>query len=281
MHVRKASVPHFYAGDCARATEQFLNRFSVPAEPAYPVAGIVPHAGCQYSGAVAAKVFQTIRQKRDVSTFVIFGAVHRWAGINGIYPRGAWATPLGDMEIDESLARRILDEAGEWTIEEPRVHHGEHSIEVELPFLKYLFPESRFVPIAVNPDSRAVPLGTRVGEIVKEFEGSVVIIGSTDLTHYGDVYYFTPTGYGPQAYQWLRENDALIIRLAERMEATALVEEASRHQNACGAGAMAATLAAAQILGARRGYQVEYTTSFDAMPEEEFRMAVGYAGLVF
>jgi len=281
MHVRRASAPQFYAVDCARATEQFLDGFSAPAEPAWPVAGIVPHAGWQYSGAVAAKVFQSIRQKRNPTTFVIFGAVHRWAGINGIYVRGAWATPLGNMEIDEALARRILDEAGEWTVEEPKVHNGEHSIEVELPFLKYLFPVARFVPIAVNPDSRAVPLGTRVGEIVRNFADSVVIIGSTDLTHYGDVYYFTPAGYGRQAHEWLRENDALIIRLAERMEAPAIVAEASQHRNACGAGAMAATVAAAQVLGAQRGYQLEYTTSFDVVPEDEFRMAVGYAGLVF
>jgi AmmeMemoRadiSam system protein B len=281
MQVREACAPHFYEGDCARSTARFLKEFSVPAQPGRPVAGIVPHAGWEYSGAVAAKVFESIRQKANPAAFVIFGAVHRWAGINGVFARGAWATPLGNVEIDEELAARILDATTEWTVEGPKAHSGEHSIEVELPFLKVLFPQAKFVPIAVNPDSRAVPLGSRVGEILRDFERPAMIIGSTDLTHYGDVYAFTPVGYGPQAHQWLRANDARILRLAEEMKATEIIEEAASHQNACGAGAMAATVAAAKVLGAQRGYQVVYTTSYDVVPADEFRMAVGYAGMLF
>ena len=281
MQVREACAPHFYEGDCARSTNRFLSGFSVPAQPARAVAGIVPHAGWQYSGAVAAKVFESIRQKANPATFIIFGAVHRWAGINGVFARGSWATPLGNIEIDEVLAARILDATSEWTVEDPKAHSGEHSIEVELPFLKYLFPQAKFVPIAVNPDSRAVPLGSRVGEIVRDFERPVVLIGSTDLTHYGDAYAFTPAGFGPRAHQWVHENDARILRLAGQMKAQEIIEEASSHRNACGAGALAATVAAAKVLGAGRGYQVEYTTSYDVVPEDEFRMAVGYAGILF
>src|SRR3990167_2469809 len=187
MEARKPSAPHFYAGDCARAADRFLQGFVATPEPARAVAGIVPHAGWQYSGAVAAKVFASIRAKALPTTFVIFGAVHRWAGINGVYARGAWATPLGAVPVDEALAARILEETPEWTVDDPKAHSGEHSIEVELPFVKYLFPEARVVPIAVNPDSRAVPLGQLVGEILRDYDRKVVVIGSTDLTHYGDV----------------------------------------------------------------------------------------------
>ena len=281
MQVRESCAPNFYRGDCARSTRQFLSGFSVPAQPVRAVAGIVPHAGWQYSGAVAAKVLESIRQKADPAAFVIFGAVHRWAGINGVFARGAWATPLGTVDIDEVLAARILEATSEWTVEDPGAHSEEHSIEVELPFLKYLFPQAKFVPIAVNPDARAVPLGSRVGEIVRDFERPVVVVGSTDLTHYGDTYAFTPAGFGPRAHQWLRENDARILRLAEQMKAPEIIGEAHSHHNACGAGALAATLAAATVLGAERGYQVDYTTSYDVVPEDEFRMAVGYAGMLF
>ena len=233
MEARKPSAPHFYPADCASAAERFLQGFRPPPEPARVVAGIVPHAGWQYSGAVAAKVFASVRAKASPITFVIFGAVHRWAGINGVYARGAWATPLGPVPIDETLAARILEETSEWTVDEPKAHTGEHSIEVELPFVKHLFPDARVVPIAVNPDSRAVPLGRRIGEIVQGLAGTVVVIGSSDLTHYGDVYGFTPAGTGPRAHRWMQDNDARILRLVEEMKAAEIPEEAHRHHNAC------------------------------------------------
>ena len=68
---------------------------------------------------------------------------------------------------------------------------------------------------------------------------------------------------------------------AEQMQATELVSEAARHQNACGPGVLAATVAAARALGTERGYLLDYTTSYDVAPEPVFRMAVGYAGLLF
>ena len=280
MEARRPSAPHFYAGDCARMADRFLQGFVATPEPARAVAGIVPHAGWQYSGAVAAKVFASIRAKALPTTFVIFGAVHRWAGINAVYGHGAWDTPLGDAEVDEALASRILEEAGEWVCEEPHAHSEEHSIEVQLPFIKYLFPEARVVPIAVNPDSRAVPLGQRIGEIVKRLAATVVFIGSSDLTHYGDVYGFTPAGFGPRAHRWMQDNDQRILRLVEQMKAAEIPEEAHRHSNACGAGAIAATVAAARVLGVESGFVLEHTTSYDVVPEGEFQMAVGYAGVL-
>ncbi len=281
MPVRAAYASQFYSGDCARSIGKFIAGFSVPSEPATPVAGVVPHAGWMYSGAVAAKVFESIRRRKNPETFVIFGAVHRWAGINGIYARGGWQTPLGVMEVDEDLAARILDAAHEWIDDDPKVHQGEHSIEVELPFLKHLFPKAKFVPVAVNPDSRALEVGRRVGEILKEYERTAVVIGSTDLTHYGDAYSFTPAGYGSGAHRWMQQNDARILQLAEEMRAPEILEEARSHRNACGAGALAATVEAARALGAQRGHLVEYTTSYDVVPEGSFRMAVGYGGLLF
>src|SRR3972149_6706199 len=100
MTVRRPAAPHFYAGDCVRATERFLRGFTPPAQPERVVAGIVPHAGWQYSGAVAAKVFESIRQKTPPATFVFYGAVHQWAGGIAVYARGSWSTPLGDIAVD-------------------------------------------------------------------------------------------------------------------------------------------------------------------------------------
>jgi hypothetical protein len=281
MTTRKPAAPHFYAGDCARATERFLQGYSPPEQPARIVAGIVPHAGWVYSGAVAAKVFETIRQKTNPETFIFFGAVHQWPGESAVYARGAWATPLGEIAVDSDLASKILDGSADLASENPAAHNGEHAIEVELPFVKYLFPEAKIVPISVSPDENAPAFGKRVGEILAGLGRTIVIIGSTDLTHYGNVYQFTPAGYGSAARRWQRENDARILKLAEQMKASEIVPEARSHHNACGPGALAATVAAAAVLGSRRGYLVEYTTSFDVAPEPEFRMAVGYAGILY
>ena len=281
MPVREACATQFYPGDCARSIEKFLQGFSAWGEPERPVAGVVPHAGLAYSGAVAAKIFEAIRRKSQPETYVIFGAVHRWAQINGIYARGGWKTPFGVLEIDEALAAEILTEAGEWIEDNAKVHSGEHSIEVQTPFLKYLSPQAKIVPIAVNPDSRALELGQRVGEILSQPGRRGVVIGSTDLTHYGDAYSFVPAGYGRKAHQWMKENDARILRNAEQMQGAQILEEAERHRNACGAGALAATVEAARAMGAEQGYLVQYTTSFDAVPDGEFEMAVGYGGLLF
>ena len=283
MPVRRPAAPQFYAGDCAHATERFLRDFSPPQQPAHIVAGIVPHAGWQYSGAVAAKVFASFRgdKKPLPETFVIFGAAHYWPGESAVYARGAWATPLGDVAIDEELAAAILKDCQGLVVDNPAAHDGEHAIEVQVPFIKYLFPRAQIVPIAVRPDEQAAKLGERVGRIVKSHPRPSAVIASTDLTHYGDSYRFTPAGYGGSARRWQRGNDARIIELAEQMRASEIVPEARDHHNACGPGAMAATVAAAAALGAAQGRLLEYTTSFDVAPEPEFRMAVGYAGIVY
>jgi hypothetical protein len=107
------------------------------------------------------------------------------------------------------------------------------------------------------------------------------VIGSSDLTHYGEPYGFTPAGSGPIAHRWMQENDARILRLIERMNAAEVTDEALRHHNACGAGAIAATVAAAEAMGARHGHLLRYTTSYEVVPEGRFRFAVGYAGVLF
>ena len=230
---------------------------------------------------MAAKVFESIRRKATPSTFVFFGATHRWSNGNAVYARGAWATPLGEIAVDEELASGILEQSGGLASANPSAHNGEHAIEVELPFVKYLFPDAKVVPISVSPDQNAVPFGQQVGKLLRKWPHPAVIIGSTDLTHYGDTYRFTPAGYGSRGREWMRENDARILRLAEQMQAAEILPEALGHHNACGPGAMAATVAAASVWGAERGILLSYTTSFDVAPEPEFRMAVGYAGILY
>jgi AmmeMemoRadiSam system protein B len=265
-------------------TDRFLQSFSPAVTPQRIVAGIVPHAGWSYSGAVAAQVFVSIRRIARPATFVFFGAAHRWNGGIAVCARGAWETPLGNLEVDHELAAAILDRTVGLATENPSAHDGEHAIEVELPFVKHLFPEAKIIPISVDPNQNAVPFGRRVGRLLNHWKRPVVVIGSSDLTHYGDIYRFAPAGYGSRAREWMQANDRRMVDRAVRMEAAEIIPESLRHHNACGPGAIAATVAAALEMGAERGHLLDYTTSFDVATDDEtaeFRMAVGYAGILY
>jgi AmmeMemoRadiSam system protein B len=188
---------------------------------------------------------------------------------------------LGEVSVDEELALGLLAGLKDELAADPHAHAQEHSLEVQLPFIKYFFPGAKIVPIRIAANSGAAALGAKIGEQLKKSGKKVAVIGTTDLTHYGDTYGFSPAGYGEKAYAWMQNNDLRIIKLALSLEADAIVAEAAAHYNACGAGAMAATVAAAAAMGAQRGIQLEYTTSHAVSGEKDFYMGVGYAGLIF
>ncbi|GAB4348367.1 MAG: MEMO1 family protein [Candidatus Abyssubacteria bacterium] len=279
--LRKPYAVPFYANASEEWIERTLKGFAPPPLEGPPVAGVVPHAGWDFSGGVAAKVFRTIKAHAEPKTFVLFGAVHRYISDCAVYSCGSWDTPFGEVQIDEKLAGRLLERLKGYAEQNELAHNHEHSLEVQLPFLKYFFPDAKAVPISVLPDRRAPELGRRIGEYIREHESDILVIGTTDLTHYGEAYGFAPAGRGPAALRWMKENDARIIKLATRLEPEKIVAEADRNMNACGAGALAATVAAARTMGSSEGLTIEYTTSYDVVPEREFRMAVGYVGMIF
>jgi hypothetical protein len=278
---RKQYAANFYEGASAARIEKLLKGFTLPRFDLPLVAGLVPHAGWDFSGAVAAKVFKSVERSRKPETIVLFGTVHRDIRCNAIYPSGSWQTPLGEVHIDESLVSGILGRTEGLLEADESAHFYEHSIEVQMPFLKHFFPRAKAAPIAVLPDENAHVLGRKVGEFLKESGVNALVIGTTDLTHYGDAYYFAPRGSGDAALEWMKQNDARIIELAVKMKAEEILPEATRKKNACGPGAMAATVAAARALGSIAGRVIEYTTSYDVIPEPMFRTAVGYVGMVF
>lgn len=286
MMTRKAyRAGSFYPFDedsCRQQIQDCLGEYVPPSEPVNVVAGIVPHAGWVFSGPTAGKVFKSIQEKASPNTFLIFGAVHVWGMSDAaMFPEGAWETPCGPVAIDEALSARLLEDVAELVHADPSAHAREHSIEVQIPFIQQLFPEAKILPIMVSPGPWAASLGERVGNVLAEIEGNVVVLGSTDLTHYGPSFGFTPYGVGEEALQKMKENDRRIIDLALDMQAHSVVQEATQHRNACGAGAIAATVAAAKALGAQRGHLLEHVTSQEVMPERRASDAVGYAGIIF
>ncbi|MEQ8221471.1 MAG: AmmeMemoRadiSam system protein B [Candidatus Eremiobacterota bacterium] len=246
--------------------------------------GIVPHAGWVYSGSTAGLVFQAIKQHATSPLFLIFGAVHVY-GVSGpsIWREGPWETPLGNIEVNQSLAEDIIKEGKGLIAENPAPHKKEHSIEVQLPFIKYLFPESQIVPVMVPPDKRALQAGEIAGHVLAHYNKEVVVIGSTDLTHYGMHYGQLEKGIGQEALDWVRNiNDKKILDLMIAMKSEEIVSESDKSGNACGAGAITATMSAVKVLGAKAGKLLKYTTSHDEIPSMgEATSFVGYGGVIF
>jgi MEMO1 family protein len=250
------------------------------------VAGIVPHAGWFFSGQVAALVFTAVKRQNDrVDTFVIFGTAHSYFGTTAaLYDRGCWQSPLGQILVDEQLAQMVLKTG--LADADPAAHRTEHSIEVQVPFIQYLFPDAKLLPIIVPPATAAVKLGEAVGDIIGAEKGKKIIcIGSTDLTHYGPRYGFTPVGIGQKAIEWAGDvNDRQFIDLAIALESEKLLNSAAENSNACGPGAAAATAAAAKKLGKKQGLLLKQTNSSKIMLEKmnsTSSESVGYAAIVF
>jgi len=249
-------------------------------------AGIVPHAGWTFSGSLAGLVFSAIKkQNKAVDTFVIFGAAHSYFGQEpAVYDRGCWLTPLGEVLVDEQLADLVMNTG--IGVNEPAFHRAEHSIEVQVPFIQYLFPDAKILPILAPPAPDSVELGFSVGRIIGSLsQQKIVCIGSTDLTHYGPRYGFTPMGVGPDAIEWAsRVNDKQFIDLAVQLEPQRMLSSSAESGNACGPGAAAAAVAAAKKLGRQKGVLLAYTNSNEVMIRKmgaSSTESVGYAAIVF
>ena len=227
---------------------------------------------------------------------MLFGADHAGVVRKGeVYDSGVWQTPLGEVAVDADLARAVLA-AGDCCRANPDAHAGEHSLEVQVPILQVLQPDVRILPIAVPPTDLAVEIGQAVGRAIAQFTGAagagggaaaageVCIVGSTDLSHHAG-HFPAPGGRGEVGERWARANDRRMIDLMEAMKADAVIAEAHERMNACGAGAIAATIAACNALGATKGRLLEYTNSYAIVhkkyPYELDDTTVGYASVVF
>lgn len=283
---RPAVAGQFYPGyraSCVKDVEQYLPAGPSPDLPKKIVAGLVPHAGWSFSGAVAARVFAAINAQGAPETFVLVSAMHRWGAPRpAVYARGRWATPMGEVEVDEELAAAVIEAGDGLLINSPEAHSSEHSIEVQVPFIQYLFPGAKILPIMIPPDEDAARAGEVIGQAVSTAQRPIAVVGTTDLTHYGATYYgFAPAGTGERALEWVRTNDERVINLILGLQAEEIVAETTAHHNACGGGAVAGTVAAARTLGAKKGYLLEYTTSHHVMPRGPATDFVGYAAIVF
>ena len=283
MKVRKSVFSgSWYPGDaagCEREIKGFLKEYSTKIIAQRDLTGgIVPHAGWYFSGSIACNVIHCLKDEEPPDAFVIFGMHLHTRSPSYIMTDGSWETPFGEIEIEKSLAGALVEQFT-FQIETAENYTQDNTIELQLPFIKYFFEDTKIVPIGVPPVQESLEIGKAVADISQRLGLRIKVIGSTDLTHYGMNYGFVSHGTGPAALDWVRnENDRRVIDAMLAMDPDKVISEALANQNACCSGAAATAIAAAKRLGSDKAETIAYATSYDKSPGDSF---VGYAGIVF
>jgi MEMO1 family protein len=227
---------------------------------------LVPHAGYVYSGHVTGAVLRGIALPKKI---LVLGVRHYPRGeAAAILSSGAWRTPLGDAPIDELLAE-ALKEACTLLREDSVAHGGEHSLEVQLPFLQVLVPGFSFVPVALGTVrfESLVSVGEAIARVLEKSKEAVLLLTTSDLNHYED-----------DATTRIKDHKAIEQLLAldpGGLYGTCRDEDISM----CGLGPAVAMLTAMNALGVKKAELVKYATSADM--SGDYSAVVGYAGMTF
>lgn len=228
------------------------------------LACIAPHAGYLYSGGVAGRLFGHLEVPRRV---VVLGPNHTGAGEPvAVAPHTSWSTPAGPQIIDSELAERLLDASSHARLDD-RAHRREHSIEVQLPFLRRRRPDVVVLPISLAHLTLAdcAELGGALAAVIDALDEPVGIVASSDMSHY--VSEDTATRL-----------DHMAIEAAVARDPEALYDTVHRHHiTMCGVIPATVALAAANTLGATDAHLVAYATSGDVTRDSS--SVVGYAGV--
>ena len=246
-----------------------------PAPQGKTLAVIVPHAGWLFSGKLAAKaVWRAAKSFGPNGPDLIAVLGGHLSAQNPViaFDDQFWATPLGRFPIEKDLNKRLSGNLS------PRVWFGstdDNTIEVVLPILMRYFPDAALWPLRAAPNESALALGKVLADLSKE--RSLLIVASTDLTHYGRAYGFAPAGGGAEGEAYRRDNDLAFISAALEPNPSAMVDIGDKKKAACSAGAAAAAAEAARILGAKAEL-IDHYSSYDIQPGPQ---SVGYAGIAY
>ncbi|MDD3932423.1 MEMO1 family protein [Methanoculleus sp. UBA303] len=259
MDMRPCSVAGMFYPAEPRHLEQLLETFFRNRAPKINARGIVsPHAGYVYSGETGACAFSTIPPDFD-GTFVIIGPSHR--GYMTSASAVPWETPLGIVDVDKEFVDALdidIDEAS---------HQSEHSIEVQVPLIKYRFPRARIAPIIMGDQSyeAAASLAEHLLRAIEHTGKNVRIVASSDFSHY------VPD-------EVARRQDLSVIDALKTLDIPEFYRRLQETgATVCGYGPIASMCITCRSLGAERGELLRYTTSGDVTGD--FDQVVGYAAV--
>ncbi|PIO05936.1 hypothetical protein COT29_03445 [Candidatus Micrarchaeota archaeon CG08_land_8_20_14_0_20_59_11] len=247
----------FYPGDREEIGEllgAFRDGATAPKKKTDAV--VAPHAGWIYSGATAMHSFLALEKKK---TYVVLSPNHTGMGAPVALSAEDWETPLGTVRNDGALVKELglpISEAA---------HQREHSVEVQLPFLQYLFGDFSFVPITMMDQS--LEAARTVAERLAASKRDFAVIASSDFTHY-------------EPARQAKEKDMKVIDAILRMDAAAFYEKLrATRATACGFGPIAAAMLWAKKKGRKKGELLAFSNSGDV--SGDYAAVVDYASIAF
>lgn len=267
---RKAAVAGYFYPDNPRELEHEIERL-IERVPGNRIEGTVkalisPHAGYMYSGFTAAHAYKLLKGK-TVDTVIVVGPSHReyFDGIS-VYPGEAYVTPFGEVKIDSDL-RKAISQNVRGILLSDIGHRLEHSVEVQLPFLQYVMPKTKFVPVVMG-DQRRRHCHVLAEALAKTCAGGdILLIASSDLSHY-------------HPYDEAKKLDRQVIEMVESGDAEKLLRKLETNDvEACGGGPMVAVMTASAALGGTTPAILHHCNSGDVTGNRD--TVVGYLSAAF
>lgn len=264
MQRQPAVAGQFYPGN-AKKLQSELAELITETTFTQNVRGIIaPHAGYMYSGAIAGKVYGTIKIPPAV---LIIGPNHHGVGAPvALYPDGEWLTPLAPVAISARL-NTLLSSHVPFVQLDAAAHRFEHSLEVQVPFIQHRRPDAVISALCLGFGDYATveALGLGIAAAIREFGEDVLIVASSDMTHY-------------ESADAARRKDEQALQRILALDPEDLLR-ICRHEHItmCGVVPAAVMLVAARALGATHAEQVAYATSGDITGDNS--QVVAYAAV--
>jgi len=262
-----AVAGQFYPGSEASLVQTLKNLVPgiQPEERKQALAVVSPHAGYIYSGGVAGETFGQVQVPENV---IILGPNHTGQGAPvALMDQGAWDMPMGQVPVNKELAVQIAKKSPLVEIDDV-AHRFEHSLEVQVPFLQYMQKDLTIAPIVVSHVSyeTCAAVGHGLAAAIKDFGKPVLIVASTDMTHY-------------ESRQSASAKDGLALDRIRALDPEGLYNTVvGKRISMCGIMPTAVTLIAALALGAKKAELIRYTDSGETSGDTAH--VVGYAGFV-
>jgi len=274
MTIRKPAVAGTWypgsAGALAREVDGYLQHVDLDVRG--PVQGIIaPHAGIMFSGPVGAWSYSAAARS-DYEVAFLVGPSH-FVGFDGfaVWPDGAFDSPLGPAPVDADAAAAML--RAPLAQELPAAHIREHSLEMQLPFVRRLLPDVSIVPIVIGYQTAETIMAVAEALAAAAGHRRSLLVASTDLSHYFDASTAASLDRRVQAHVAAFDPEALLALFEEYPEG-----ERGRYV-ACGGGAALAVMFASRTLGARHGRVLKYSHSGEISGDNS--AVVGYLAAAF
>ena len=235
----------------------------------YPVNVMVPHAGFQYSGTIAAHSYCELAKNGFPEVFIIIGPNHTGLGSEvSVFNKGELITPLGNIQVDEEFADTLIS-FSDFASADFAAHMREHSIEVQLPFLQYFSNDFKIVPVVLGSQtiSAANDLAAAILKAGEKLGKSYCVIASSDLSHFN-------------TQERANKVDGFVLEDIENMDEFKLLEEIIQYNiTMCGYGPVMTTMILSKMCGKNTSEILAYKTSGDI--SGDLSSVVGYASGIF